>query len=87
MVSIHAPTQGATHRLLDGFRHVVVSIHAPTQGATSPTGHITFVLTSFNPRTHAGCDLKNLPECLSYTVSIHAPTQGATYASRESVKL
>ena len=34
VVSIHAPTRGATHVLGRVARHVSVSIHAPTRGAT-----------------------------------------------------
>src|SRR4030042_1020742 len=34
-VSIHAPTQGATGKLILLFTVIAVSIHAPTQGATA----------------------------------------------------
>ena len=34
IVSIHAPTRGATSRNLTNFAIVLVSIHAPTRGAT-----------------------------------------------------
>ena len=63
-----------------------VSIHAPTQGATSRR-HISILLSqySFNPRTHAGCDIGSsfVPSCPP-SVSIHAPTQGATISSHSS---
>ena len=77
-VSIHAPTQGATLTdALAGYA-TTVSIHAPTQGATNyPMAHLRFRL-SFNPRTHAGCDLVYGDDIVTFFVSIHAPTQGAT---------
>ena len=34
MISIHAPTRGATDRGTSGFRNYEISIHAPTRGAT-----------------------------------------------------
>ena len=34
----------------------VVSIHAPTRGATICGMAIMYILLSFNPRTHTGCD-------------------------------
>ena len=54
-VSIHAPTGGATYHLEVGELDYIVSIHAPTGGATS--NKLCVVLeSSFNPRTHGGCD-------------------------------
>ena len=63
----------------------MVSIHAPTRGATHHSTLNVGRLTSFNPRTHTGCD----KYCQQYTyrqvkVSIHAPTRGATVASMPS---
>ena len=37
-----------------------VSIHAPTQGATGCRSSAGRCSTSFNPRTHAGCDLQSV---------------------------
>ena len=55
-----------------------VSIHAPTRGATN-LGLTTYLhRSSFNPRTHEGCDNQEEPLRLSVGVSIHAPTRGAT---------
>ena len=61
------------------FTHSVVSIHTPTQGVTT---RIWFFCcsVSFNPHTHAGCDLIPVVLILSLKqVSIHTPTQGVTY--------
>ena len=56
IVSIHAPTRGATKFLFNDISHRYVSIHAPTRGATSNRFQSTFSGLSFNPRTHSGCD-------------------------------
>ncbi len=56
-----------------------VSIHAPMRGATCRTisGH----LVCFNPRAHAGRDIKEHPSPYANNVSIHAPMRGATKIS------
>ena len=55
MISIHAPTWGATKvddiMVADG----AISIHAPTWGATGSVSTLSSGL-HFNPRTHVGCD-------------------------------
>ena len=56
MVSIHAPTRGATHKGVSKFVGCIVSIHAPTRGATFVILYCSLDF-SFNPRTHEGCDL------------------------------
>ena len=55
-VSIHAPTWGATPENRYPYRTKVVSIHAPTWGATLRACATRWQTTSFNPRTHMGCD-------------------------------
>ena len=55
-VSIHAPTRGATLQVFKKSYLSQVSIHAPTRGATSLLLLLYFVILSFNPRTHEGCD-------------------------------
>ena len=57
VVSIHAPTWGATFNCVCVSCEVVVSIHAPTWGATYTTRR-AWRATSFNPRTHVGCDAR-----------------------------
>jgi len=84
MVSIHAPTQGATkteyadHLLSTGFN--------PRAHAGRDQRYLPYHLSRlrFNPRAHAGRDIKSgvlLPPSI---VSIHAPTQGATHWSADS---
>ncbi len=60
VVSIHAPTRGATGeqcRLRSGAN---VSIHAPTRGATTHLRKSGPRRPCFNPRAHAGRDLVRL---------------------------
>ncbi len=57
-----------------------VSIHAPTQGATRIEVSYASLSICFNPRAHAGRDIKNVLSRKIFNVSIHAPTQGATEA-------
>ena len=77
-VSIHAPTQGATHRLIPKRCTRPVSIHAPTQGATrTPVALASSDDVSIHAPTQ-GATHDPLITCLQDQVSIHAPTQGAT---------
>ena len=56
IISIPAPTKGATCAFEDiGFR-IVISIPAPTKGATICGCDGSFAGLDFNPRTHEGCD-------------------------------
>ena len=57
MVSIHAPTWGATACSVRHFAGRRVSIHAPTWGATSHNAISNHCEHSFNPRAHMGRDL------------------------------
>ena len=56
VVSIHAPTRGATCTANSDLPAEVVSIHAPTRGATFTDKQKRLDSNSFNPRTHTGCD-------------------------------
>ena len=77
-VSIHAPTRGATWFRAVVFRLWGVSIHAPTRGATSHSARSVAPEMGFNPRPHAGGDVRSDTTNVSWLVSIHAPTRGAT---------
>ena len=59
-VSIHAPTQGATHRLASWVELLEVSIHAPTQGATWTNTTKPTPVRCFNPRAHTGRDFQSI---------------------------
>ena len=77
IISIHAPTRGATSEFKLMTEEQKISIHAPTRGAT---GRImsNYEYLDFNPRSHERSDynyniLNNICD-----ISIHAPTRGAT---------
>ena len=76
-VSIHTPTQGVTSLDDDDINGLKVSIHTPTQGVTFRQGY-NILLQSFNPHTHAGCDIEPKGIMFFWDVSIHTPTQGVT---------
>ena len=78
MISIHAPTRGATRVYDSVFEDGKISIHAPTRGATSQTetSHYMILFQSTLPREE-----RQLSFCLLlnyWHISIHAPTRGAT---------
>ena len=78
MISIHAPTGGATFAIKFFYLFIfVISIHAPTRGATQIPSQKSLKTTYFNPRTHGGgaTDLQNNTVAMS-GISIHAPTGG-----------
>ena len=78
IVSIHAPTWGATPELGASFTTVNVSIHAPTWGATDSgaMGKGSSGFQSTHPRGVRPNPTKHHTDGLR--VSIHAPTWGAT---------
>ena len=59
IVSIHAPTWGATAADPDPTNKQKVSIHAPTWGATTPSITIFSRRICFNPRPHMGGDFSH----------------------------
>ena len=79
VISIHAPTRGATDVNFIPFYCFKISIHAPTRGATrsyrfrTGRGH-------FNPRSHERSDISANKYLPLHLISIHAPTRGATHA-------
>ena len=60
LISIHAPTWGATLMSKGLGKSFVISIHAPTWGATFRIRVVLTSLTNFNPRTHVGCDVHSM---------------------------
>ena len=64
-VSIHTPTQGVTTGIwLSCHCYGRVSIHTPTQGVTATWWLTWAAASSFNPHTHAGCDLLVQPSSI-----------------------
>ena len=85
LISIHAPTWGATARERHSLRACRISIHAPTWGATCAASPCRMTPRYFNPRTHVGCDgIIRAVEEGDEDISIHAPTWGATYHNTKS---
>ncbi len=78
IISIHAPTRGATPAPDDGFMHIPISIHAPTRGATVLACACCMSILYFNPRSHERSDGNVIRCSRSGNISIHAPTRGAT---------
>ena len=60
MVSIHAPTRGATSPYEDEYQKYYVSIHAPTRGATELSSHGWSMLTRFQSTHPRGVRLLSL---------------------------
>ena len=77
MISIHAPTRGATEDMY-GY-HAILLFQS-----TLPRGERLLILIAqicnrnFNPRSHEGSDLLVHMFLLELEISIHAPTRGAT---------
>src|SRR5690625_7039624 len=64
---------------MDNMARRIISIHAPTRDATAYRTHNDTNKRDFNPRTHAGCDLRSVVSPLGeWIISIHAPTRDAT---------
>ena len=58
LISIHAPTRGATTGSGNLFGDSIISIHAPTRGATLKIGGGAAPIENFNPRSHEGSDVQ-----------------------------
>ena len=79
IVSIHAPTRGATDFCSPFSCCTTVSIHAPTRGATWQSFTSRSVVSQFQSTHPRG--VRHNPRSKQYytsSVSIHAPTRGAT---------
>ena len=77
LVSIHAPTWGATECGVTINVNQLVSIHAPTWGATAIRQAFRFIVMFQSTLPH-GERQKYAVTINNSTVSIHAPTWGAT---------
>ena len=79
MISIHAPTRGATVVIIDLWQLVhAISIHAPTRGATHrlETKNMVGRISIHAPTR--GATKMQMRLHLILMISIHAPTRGAT---------
>ena len=60
MISIHAPTNGATSIISNTDVSPKISIHAPTNGATCLRLHINPPAINFNPRSDERSDVRGM---------------------------
>ena len=81
LISIHAPTWGATSRKVCGIWRNSISIHAPTWGATVSRhwGQVKICEISIHAPTWGATIDSDQPPA-AHIISIHAPTWGATSA-------
>ena len=79
MISIHAPTKGATSAYADvsGYRYDI-SIHAPTKGATEAECFMPLTVEFQSTHPQRVRRYHNIQQIKSIWISIHAPTKGAT---------
>ena len=78
MVSIHAPTRGATLLSIEqSFPFAFQSTHP--HGVRRLFSSHAAGDSGFNPRTHTGCDDITAFKPVLTDVSFHAPTRGATH--------
>ena len=75
MISIHAPTRGATCQPYTPSHSCLISIHAPTRGATIIVYFFGVKLIDFNPRSYKRSD------CIC-----SAPVQNVYYFNPRSYK-
>ena len=78
LISIHAPTRGATSSSKVGYASENISIHAPTRGATLISASRLPYHLNFNPRSYKRSDDEIIRNQFIEDISIHAPTRGAT---------
>ena len=78
VISIHAPTRGATKRRSGFVFKKIISIHAPTRGATVYRFRsYDFLQISIHAPTR-GATSRTWDSGIQIKISIHAPTRGAT---------
>ena len=85
IVSIHAPTRGATSVPCLHQRKVRVSIHAPTRGATSLMISPMVNGCGFNPRAHAGRDARFSVSSTMNALFQSTRPRGARPSARRSI--
>ena len=85
LISIRAPTRGATFEMEIFPSQRDISIRAPTRGATGRQSAELVCPLYFNPRSHEGSDPEVVPELHAIIISIRAPTRGATYQIRNTL--
>ncbi len=61
LISIHTPTQGVTRDNGSRVPEMYISIHTPTQGVTICHCLVKIRICNFNPHSHAGSDIAQMP--------------------------
>ena len=80
VISIHAPTRGATLYYLQGQTHSH-DFNPRSHEGSDAFNILCYLLTFyFNPRSHEGSDTSVEHSPRYSEISIHAPTRGATYS-------
>ena len=78
VISIHAPTRGATVHIMPPSADFIISIHAPTRGATGKRSYKKeFQHISIHAPTRGATKYSKTTK-ITFEISIHAPTRGAT---------
>ena len=80
IVSIHTPTQGVTW-LICMLKALFLFQSTHPRRVWLVLIQVRLLLLSFNPHTHAGCDISKYMLSRIWIVSIHTPTQGVTNGS------
>ena len=78
MISIHAPTRGATKPCRVKHQNIPNFNPRSHKGSDWADCQCLDAVANFNPRSHKGSDDLRLYCYLSPSISIHAPTRGAT---------
>ncbi len=77
LISIHAPTRGATHNAGTVGTAKEFQYTLPREERPNPSSS-AFMDRYFNPRSHERSDFCFMRFAISSGISIHAPTRGAT---------
>ena len=78
VISIHAPTKGATASSFVCCDVATDFNPRSHEGSDHPLTHIRGQAVHFNPRSHEGSDIAIFKNLWDTNISIHAPTKGAT---------
>ena len=78
VISIHAPTRGATWLPLSGKWSFLFQSTLPREERHITVYPLKYYCRYFNPRSHERSDVPYILIYFSQVISIHAPTRGAT---------
>ena len=83
IISIHAPTRGATVPASASHSSVVFQSTLPREERPGSFPAAVGLMLHFNPRSHERSDMRSsFPSSFISCISIHAPTRGATSSAR-----